>query len=45
MNRKRKINELYKGVFKNDKKSCMVDLKPLDRKRELDAIKEEEKPI
>ena len=28
MNRKRKHNELYKGVFKNDKKSCLVDLKP-----------------
>ena len=28
MNRKRKHYELYKGVFKNDKKSCLVDLKP-----------------
>lgn len=36
MNRKRKLNDLYKGVFKNDKKSCLVDLKPLDKKRELD---------
>jgi hypothetical protein len=29
MNKKRKHSELYKGVFKNDKKSCLVDLKPL----------------
>jgi hypothetical protein len=29
MNKKRKHAELYKGVFKNDKKSCLVDLKPL----------------
>lgn len=36
MNRKRKFNELYKGVFKNDKKSCLIDLKPLDKKRELE---------
>jgi hypothetical protein len=44
MNRKRKLNELYKGVFKNDKKSCLVDLKPLDKKRELEKLlnKEEE---
>ena len=34
--RKRKFNELYKGVFKNDKKSCLIDLKPLDRKREVE---------
>ena len=44
MNRKRKLNELYKGVFKNDKKSCIVDLKPLDRKRELVALKIDEAP-
>jgi hypothetical protein len=36
MNRKRKFNEIYKGVFKNDKKSCLIDLKPLDKKRELE---------
>lgn len=36
MNRKRKFNELYKGVFKNDKKSCLIDLKPLDKKREVE---------
>lgn len=36
MNRKRKFNEVYKGVFKNDKKSCLVDLKPLDKKREIE---------
>jgi hypothetical protein len=34
MNKKRKLNELYKGVFKNDKKSCIVDLMPLDKKQE-----------
>lgn len=34
MNRKKKINDLYKGVFKNDKKGCLVDLKPLDNKPE-----------
>jgi hypothetical protein len=28
MNRKRKHNELYRGVFRNDKKSCLIDLKP-----------------
>jgi hypothetical protein len=42
MNRKRKLNDLYKGVFKNDKKSCIVDLKPLDKKRELDKLNHKE---
>jgi hypothetical protein len=35
MNRKRKHNELYKGVFKNDKKSCLVDLKPKEEVRNM----------
>lgn len=35
-NRRRKVNDLYKGVFKNDRKSCLVDLKPLDQKREIE---------
>jgi hypothetical protein len=40
MHRKRKFNELLnKGVFKNDKKSCMIDLKPLDQK-----LNQHEKP-
>jgi hypothetical protein len=42
MNKKRRLNELYKGVFKNDKKSCVVDLKPLDRLRELEPAKKSE---
>jgi hypothetical protein len=35
MNRKRKHNELYKGVFKNDKKSCLVDLKPREEVKNM----------
>ena len=45
MNRKRKFNELYKGVFRNDKKSLLVDLKPLDRKLELEKLKKENENI
>lgn len=34
MNRKKKINDLFKGGFRNDKKSCLIDLKPLEDKCE-----------
>ena len=34
MNRKRKINDLYKGVFKNNKKSNLIDLKPFQEQNE-----------
>ena len=36
MNRKRKINDLYKGVFKNNKKSNLIDLKPFQEQNELE---------
>lgn len=45
MNRKRKFNELYKGVFKNDKKSCLIDLKPLDQKRHIEKELNQKKEI
>ena len=35
MNRKRKINDLYKGVFKNNKKSNLIDLKPFQEENEI----------
>jgi hypothetical protein len=35
MNRKRKINDLYKGVFKNNKKSNLIDLKPFQEHNEI----------
>lgn len=41
MHRKRKFNEINKGVFKNDKKSCLVDLKPLQKLNQLKDNKEE----
>ena len=34
MNRKRKINDLYKGVFKNNKKSNLIDLNPFQEQNE-----------
>jgi hypothetical protein len=43
MNRKRKNNELYKGVFKNDKKGCIVDLKPKDEINQQILIEPREK--
>lgn len=47
MNRKKKINDLYKGVFKNDKKSCLIDLKPLEDKctRKLNEPLQERKSV
>jgi hypothetical protein len=42
MNRKRKHNELYKGVFKNDKKSCLIDLRPKEEKKSAVVEKENE---
>ena len=35
MNKKRKINDLYKGVFKNNKKSNLIDLKPFQEHNEI----------
>ena len=35
MNKKRKINDLYKGVFKNNKKSNLIDLKPFQEENEI----------
>jgi hypothetical protein len=35
MNRRRKINDLYKGVFKNNKKSSLIELKPFKEKNEF----------
>ena len=35
MTKKRKINDLYKGVFKNNKKSNLIDLKPFQEHNEI----------
>lgn len=40
MNRKRKHNELYRGVFRNDKKSCLIDLKPKEEREPKIEMKE-----
>ncbi len=31
MNRKRKFNDDVKGIFKNDKKSCLIEMKPMEK--------------
>ena len=43
MNRKRKINDLYKGVFKNNKKSNLIDLKPFQEHNEIKEFEDNSK--
>ena len=43
MNRKRKINDLYKGVFKNNKKSNLIDLKPFQENNEIKEFEDNSK--
>ena len=43
MNRKRKINDLYKGVFKNNKKSNLIDLKPFQEENEIKELENNSK--